>query len=139
MSPLGAVATDPHRALRGARGLGDGPAAGAADPDLVQLRGWGHGPGRGPAAVRGADGGRADVAVARPWSEVPRAAAAGRRGRPLDGRGAVADGLGAAGAGGGADRGAENPAHEPNTVLIDLGGPPATRKVRRVQWISTPH
>ena len=34
---------------------------------------------------------------------------------------------------------AENPSHEPNTVLIDLTGPPEARKVRRVQWISTPH
>jgi hypothetical protein len=34
---------------------------------------------------------------------------------------------------------AENPGHEPNTLLIDLSGPPEDRKVRRVLWISTPH
>lgn len=34
---------------------------------------------------------------------------------------------------------AENPAHEPGTVLLDLDAPPHDRGVRRVVWISTPH
>lgn len=34
---------------------------------------------------------------------------------------------------------AENPTHEPGTVLLDLDAPPHERVVRRVLWISTPH
>lgn len=34
---------------------------------------------------------------------------------------------------------AENPAFEPVTILIDLQGPPAQRRLRRVVWTSTPH
>ncbi len=34
---------------------------------------------------------------------------------------------------------AENPTHEPGTLLIDLDAPPHERSVRRVLWISTPH
>jgi phage repressor protein C with HTH and peptisase S24 domain len=34
---------------------------------------------------------------------------------------------------------AENPEHQPSILLLDLDGPPADRKVRRVLWISTPH
>ncbi len=34
---------------------------------------------------------------------------------------------------------AENPAHEPGTVLLDLDAPPDERTIRRVLWISTPH
>jgi transcriptional regulator with XRE-family HTH domain len=34
---------------------------------------------------------------------------------------------------------AENPESSPNLHLIDLAGPPETRRVRRVLWISTPH
>lgn len=34
---------------------------------------------------------------------------------------------------------AENPAHDPATLLVDLSGPEASRRIRRVLWISTPH
>lgn len=34
---------------------------------------------------------------------------------------------------------AENPLHDPATVLFDLTLPPSTRRLRRVLWISTPH
>jgi hypothetical protein len=34
---------------------------------------------------------------------------------------------------------AENPGHEPATVVIDLDGPPRGRRLRRVLGISTPH
>lgn len=34
---------------------------------------------------------------------------------------------------------AENPTHDPATVLIDLDGHASSRRVRRVLWISTPH
>jgi len=34
---------------------------------------------------------------------------------------------------------AENPAHEPATLLMDLEDPEPNRRIRRVLWISTPH
>lgn len=34
---------------------------------------------------------------------------------------------------------AENPAFEPATILIDLQGPPAQRRLHKVIWTSTPH
>jgi len=34
---------------------------------------------------------------------------------------------------------AENQLHDPATVLVDLGLPDSSRKIRRVLWISTPH
>ncbi|MBX6313514.1 MAG: XRE family transcriptional regulator [Isosphaeraceae bacterium] len=34
---------------------------------------------------------------------------------------------------------AENPAHEPSTLLVDLNAPPRERRLRRVLWICTPH
>ena len=34
---------------------------------------------------------------------------------------------------------AENPGPDAGTILLDLGGPPETRRVRRVLWIGTRH